>query len=184
MAGLFAQALGAGAYFFVRQAWRVLCGGGGVRPDLWRRHAPLCRDRARVLSRATHGHRCWGAATIFSCAGMALGPADRRLDLRHDRQLRLALTSARSGMGLGAMLIALLFPPFPSRHRAPAPGLDPPTVPSSGSMRPALAGEVCAEPICGLAEGTWYRRMPLPALSPAPLADWQMRPRHVTVALS
>ena len=88
--GLFAQALGAGAYFFVRQLGEFYAVARRLRADLWRRHAALCRDRARVFPDAHHGHgvRC-GRRVLEPRHGA--GPRRRRLDLRHHRQLRLAL---------------------------------------------------------------------------------------------
>ena len=58
-----------------------------------------------------------GASTIFSSLGMALGPVVG--GWIYDTTGSYAwLYIASAGMGLGAMLIALLFPPFPSEQRA------------------------------------------------------------------
>ena len=117
--GLFAQALGAGAYFFVRQlgefyvaaaAFGLIYGGVmPLYPVIAREYFPV-RIMGTVL----------GASTIFSCAGMALGPPIG--GWIYDTTGSYAwLYIGSFGMGLGAMFIALLFPPFPSRRPSAQP---------------------------------------------------------------
>jgi len=116
--GLFAQALGAGAYFFVRQlgefyAVAVVFGliYGGIMPL----YAVIAREYFPMRIMGT----VLGASTIFSSLGMALGPAVG--GWIYDTTGGYGwLYIASAGMGLGAMLIALLFPPFPSQQRAAA----------------------------------------------------------------
>jgi MFS family permease len=119
VAGLFAQALGAGAYFFVRQLGEFYAAAaafgliyGGVMPL----YAVIAREYfpAHIMGTVL------GASTIFSCAGMALGPPIG--GWIYDATGSYAWLYVGSfGMGLGAMLIALLFPPFPSRQSAAQP---------------------------------------------------------------
>ncbi|MBY0319491.1 MAG: MFS transporter [Reyranella sp.] len=119
VAGLFAQALGAGAYFFVHRLGEFYAAAaafgmiyGGVMP--------LYAVIARAYFPARIMGTILGAATIFSCAGMALGPPIG--GWIYDTTDSYAwLYIASFGMGLGAMLIALLFPPFPSRRPAAQP---------------------------------------------------------------
>ena len=84
--GLLIQALAAGAYFFARQLGEfyavALVFGlayGGVMPL----YAVIAREYFPMRIMGT----VFGAATMFSSLGMALGPGGRRLDLRHHRQL-------------------------------------------------------------------------------------------------
>ena len=117
--GLFAQALGAGAYFFVRQLGEFYAAAaafgliyGGVMPL----YSVIAREYFPVRIMGT----VLGASTIFSCAGMALGPPiGGWIYDTTDSYAWLYIGSF--GMGLGAMLIALLFPPFPSRRPAAQP---------------------------------------------------------------
>jgi MFS family permease len=116
--GLFAQALGAGAYFFVRQlgefyAVAVVFGliYGGIMPL----YAVIAREYFPMRIMGT----VLGASTIFSSAGMALGPAIG--GWIYDTTGSYGwLYIASFGIGLGAMAIALFFPPFPSQTRAAA----------------------------------------------------------------
>jgi MFS family permease len=123
--GLFAQALGAGGYFFVHRLGEFYAVAavfgliyGGVMPlytVIAREYFPL-RIMGTVL----------GASVVFSCAGMALGPpVGGWIYDTTDSYGWLYIVSF--GVGLGATLIALLFPPFPSsRPRAYAgPGPHP-----------------------------------------------------------
>ena len=87
-------------------------------PPCFRR--PLYAVIARAYFPARIMGTILGAATIFSCAGMALGPPIG--GWIYDTTDSYAwLYIASFGMGLGAMLIALLFPPFPSRRPAAQP---------------------------------------------------------------
>ena len=88
--GLFAQALGAGAYFFVRQLGEFYAVAavfgliyGGVMPL----YAVIAREYFPMRIMGT----VFGAAAVFSSSWHGAGPRRRRLDLRHHRQLRLAL---------------------------------------------------------------------------------------------
>ena len=113
--GLLAQALGAGAYFFVRQlgefyAVAVVFGliYGGIMPL----YAVIAREYfpMRIIGTII------GASAIFSSGGMALGPAIG--GWIYDTTGSYGwLYIASFGIGLGAMAIALFFPPFPSQTR-------------------------------------------------------------------
>lgn len=117
--GLFAQALGAGAYFFVRQlgefyAVAALFGliYGGIMPL----YAVIAREYFPMRIMGT----VIGASTVFSAGGMALGPAVG--GWIYDTTGSYGwLYIGSFGIGLGAMAIALLFPPFPSQRPATQP---------------------------------------------------------------
>ena len=74
---------------------------GGVMPL----YAVLARDYFGQSIMGT----VFGAATMLSSIGMSLGSARGRLDLRHLRQLFVAVLGS-FGVGLGAMAIAFTFP--------------------------------------------------------------------------
>ena len=59
VAGLLVQALAVGAYLFVESLGGILCPVDRLRPCLRRRHAALCRSRARLFRPAHHGHDVW-----------------------------------------------------------------------------------------------------------------------------
>ncbi|MEA2804950.1 MAG: hypothetical protein QOE49_5045, partial [Rhodospirillaceae bacterium] len=61
-----------------------------------------------------------GAATVFSSLGMALGPAVGGWIFDTTGSYGW-LYIASFGIGLGAVAIALAFPPFPSRRSVPQP---------------------------------------------------------------
>jgi MFS family permease len=117
--GLLAQALGAGAYFFVRQLGEFYAVAfvfgliyGGIMPL----YAVIAREYFPMRIMGT----VLGASTIFSSLGMALGPAVG--GWIYDTTGSYGwLYIASFGIGLGAMAIALLFPPFPSERRVPQP---------------------------------------------------------------
>ena len=116
--GLFAQALGAGAYFFVRQLGEFYAVAfvfgliyGGIMPL----YAVIAREYFPMRIMGT----VLGASTIFSSLGMALGPAVGGWIFDTTGSYGW-LYIASFGIGLGAMAIALLFPPFPSQQRATA----------------------------------------------------------------
>lgn len=117
--GLFAQALGAGAYFFVRQLGEFYAVAavfgliyGGVMPL----YAVIAREYFPMRIMGT----VFGASTIFSSLGMALGPAVG--GWIYDTTGSYGwLYIASFGIGLGAMAIALAFPPFPAQRRVPQP---------------------------------------------------------------
>jgi MFS family permease len=107
--GLFAQALGAGAFFFVREIAGFYAASaafgliyGGVMPL----YAVIAREYfpARIMGTVL------GAATIFSCAGMALGPPIGGW-IYDTTDSYGWLYIASFGIGLGAVLIAMFFPP-------------------------------------------------------------------------
>jgi len=114
--GLFAQALGAGAYFFVRQLsefYAVAAVFGLIYGGIMPLYAVIAREYFPMRIMGT----VLGASTIFSSLGMALGPAVGGWIFDTTGGYGW-LYIASAGMGLGAMLIALLFPPFPSQQRA------------------------------------------------------------------
>ncbi len=137
--GLFAQALGAGAYFFVRQLgefYAVAAVFGLIYGGIMPLYAVIAREYFPMRIMGT----VIGASTVFSAGGMALGPAVGGWDIRHHRQLGW-LYIASFGIGLGAMAIALLFPPFPSQRPVssrPRPGrVEPPQENAAGGQRPS-----------------------------------------------
>lgn len=112
--GLFAQALGAGSYFFVRELGEFYAAAaafgliyGGVMPL----YAVIAREYFPLGIMGT----VLGAATLFSCAGMALGPPIGGW-IYDTTDSYGWLYIASFGIGIGATLIAFLFPPFPSRR--------------------------------------------------------------------
>jgi len=118
--GLFAQALGAGAYFFVRQLGEFYAVAaffgliyGGVMPL----YAVIAREYFPMRIMGT----VFGAAAMVSSLGMALGPALG--GLIYDTTGSYGwLYIGSFAVGLGAVAIALTFPPFPSRRAVgPAP---------------------------------------------------------------
>ena len=117
--GLFAQALGAGAYFFVRQLgefYAVAAVFGLIYGGIMPLYAVIAREYFPMRIMGT----VLGASTIFSSGGMALGPAVG--GWIYDTTGSYGwLYIASFGIGLGAMAIALLFPPFPSQRAAAQP---------------------------------------------------------------
>jgi len=117
--GLFAQALGAGAYFFVRQLgefYAVAAVFGLIYGGIMPLYAVIAREYFPMRIMGT----VLGATTIFSSAGMALGPAVG--GWIYDTTGGYGwLYVASFGIGIGAMLIALLFPPYPSERPVPQP---------------------------------------------------------------
>ncbi|MBL6618141.1 MAG: MFS transporter, partial [Reyranella sp.] len=116
--GLFAQALGAGAYFFVRQLgefYAVAAVFGLIYGGIMPLYAVIAREYFPMRIMGT----VLGAATIFSSGGMALGPALGGWIFDTTGSYGW-LYIASFGMGLGAVAIALFFPPFPSQQRAAA----------------------------------------------------------------
>jgi MFS family permease len=116
--GLFAQALGAGAYFFVRQLgefYAVAAVFGLIYGGIMPLYAVIAREYFPMRIMGT----VLGASTIFSAGGMALGPALGGWIFDTTGSYGW-LYIASFGMGLGAVAIALFFPPFPSQQRAAA----------------------------------------------------------------
>jgi len=110
--GLFAQALGAGGYFFVRQLsefYAVAAVFGLIYGGVMPLYAVIAREYFPMRIMGT----VLGASTIFSCSGMALGPAIGGW-IYETTDSYGWLYIASFGLGLGVMLIALFFPPFPS----------------------------------------------------------------------
>lgn len=113
--GLLIQAVSAGAYFFTRQlgefyAVAVIFGlaYGGVMPL----YAVIAREYFPMRLMGT----VFGAATMLSSLGMALGPAIGGWIF--DTYASYGwLYIGSFGLGLGAAAIALAFPPFASRPR-------------------------------------------------------------------
>jgi MFS family permease len=117
--GLLIQAVAAGAYFFTRQLGEfyavALVFGlayGGVMPL----YAVIAREYFPMRIMGT----VFGAATMVSSLGMALGPAVGGLIYDHTGSYGLLYISS-FGIGLGAVAIALTFPPFPARRTAVQP---------------------------------------------------------------
>ena len=118
--GLFIQALAAGAYFYTRQlgefyAVAIIFGMSyaGVMPL----YAVIAREYFPMRIMGT----VFGAASLVSSLGMALGPAIGGWIFDHFGSYGW-LYIGSFAVGLGATAIALLFPPFPSRvQRAAQP---------------------------------------------------------------
>jgi MFS family permease len=117
--GLLIQAVAAGAYFFTRQLGEfyavALVFGlayGGVMPL----YAVIAREYFPMRIMGT----VFGAASMVSSLGMALGPAVGGLIYDHTGSYGLLYISS-FGIGLGAVAIALTFPPFPARRTAVQP---------------------------------------------------------------
>ena len=114
--GLLIQAVGAGAYFFTRQLGEfyavALVFGlayGGVMPL----YAVIAREYFPMRIMGT----VFGAAAMVSSLGMAFGPAIG--GWIYDTTGSYGwLYIGSFGVGLGAVAIALTFPPFPSERRA------------------------------------------------------------------
>jgi MFS family permease len=118
VAGLLVQAIGAGAYFFVRSlegfySVAAIFGFayGGVMPL----YAVIAREYFGIRIMGT----VIGAATMVSALGMALGPALGGWIFDTFGGYGW-LYIASSAIGFGAAAIALAFPPFPSERRMDA----------------------------------------------------------------
>lgn len=116
VAGLLAQALSAGAYFFVRQLGEFYAAAavfgliyGGVMPL----YAVIAREYFPMRIMGT----VLGASTIFSCTGMAVGPPFGGWICDTTGSYGWLFLGS-FGIGHGATLIALFFPSFPSRQQA------------------------------------------------------------------
>jgi MFS family permease len=116
--GLLIQAVAAGAYFFTRQlgefyAVAIVFGFtyGGVMPL----YAVIAREYFPLRIMGT----VFGAAAMISSLGMALGPAIGGWIFDTTGSYGW-LYLGSFGIGLGAVAIALTFPPFPSQKRAVA----------------------------------------------------------------
>ena len=107
------QALAAGAYFFVRQLGEFYAVAavfgltyGGVMPL----YAVIAREYFPMRIMGT----VFGAATLVSSLGMALGPAVGGWIFDHFGTYGW-LYIGSFAVGLGAVAIALFLPPLPSR---------------------------------------------------------------------
>ncbi len=118
--GLFAQALGAGAYFFVRQLgefYAVAAVFGLIYGGIMPLYAVIARE---YFPMRITGHGAAAPRPSSRACGMALGPVVG--GWIYDTTGSYGwLYIASAGMGMGAMLIALLFPPFPSQRPVPQP---------------------------------------------------------------
>jgi len=117
VAGLMIQAVGAGSYYFTRDAGEfyavaILFGMayGGVMPL----YAVLAREYFPLRIMGT----VFGGAAMVSSLGMALGPAVGGW-IFDTFQGYGYLYIASFGIGLAAVAIALAFPPLPSLQRGP-----------------------------------------------------------------
>ena len=115
VAGLMVQALGAGSYYFTRDvgefyAVAILFGMayGGVMPL----YAVIAREYFPMRIMGT----VFGGAAMISSLGMALGPAVGGWIFDTFGGYGF-LYIASFGIGLAAVAIALVFPPFPSEAR-------------------------------------------------------------------
>ena len=114
--GLLIQAFAAGAYYFAHElgefyAVAVIFGMsyGGVMPL----YAVIAREYFPMRMMGT----VFGAATMVSSLGMALGPALGGIIFDHFGGYGWLYVGSFA-VGLGATAIALTFPPLPSRQRA------------------------------------------------------------------
>ena len=119
IAGLLIQALAAGAFVFAMRLgdfYAVAATFGFAYGGVMPLYAVLAREYfgQRILGAV------FGAAAMVSSVGMALGPAIGGWIF--DMFGRYTWMYVYSGaIGLGAVMIALAFPPFPREARAPAP---------------------------------------------------------------
>jgi MFS family permease len=111
--GLFIQALGAGAYFFTRELsefYGVAIVFGMTYAGVMPLYAVIAREYFPMRIMGT----VFGAASMVSSLGMALGPAMGGWIFDHFGSYGWLYVGSFA-VGLGATAIALLFPPFPSR---------------------------------------------------------------------
>jgi MFS family permease len=114
--GLMIQALAAGAYFFARELsafYGVAIVFGMTYAGVMPLYAVIAREYFPMRIMGT----VFGAATMVSCMGMALGPALGGWVFDHFGSYGW-LYIGSFAVGLGAAAIALAFPPLPSRTRA------------------------------------------------------------------
>ncbi|HVM85567.1 MAG TPA: MFS transporter, partial [Candidatus Binatia bacterium] len=116
--GLLVQAVGAGAYFFVRNSegfYSVAAVFGFAYGGVMPLYAVIAREYFGIRIMGT----VFGAAAMVSSLGMSLGPAAGGWIFDTFGSYGW-LYVASSAMGFGAAAIALAFPPFPSQRRAAA----------------------------------------------------------------
>ena len=113
--GLMIQALGAGAYFFTRQLgefYAVAIVFGATYAGVMPLYAVIAREYFPMRIMGT----VFGAASMISALGMALGPALGGWVFDHFGTYGW-LYIGSFAVGTGAAAIALFFPPFPSRQQ-------------------------------------------------------------------
>jgi MFS family permease len=117
--GLLIQAAGAGAYYFARglsEFYSVALVFGMAYGGVMPLYAVIAREYFPMRIMGT----VFGAAAMISSLGMALGPAVG--GWIYDTSGSYGwLYIGSFGMGLGAVAIALAFPPFPSRRPVAQP---------------------------------------------------------------
>ena len=117
--GLMIQALGAGAYFFTRQVgefYGVAIVFGATYAGVMPLYAVIAREYFPLRIMGT----VFGAASMISALGMALGPALGGWVFDHFGAYGWLYVGSFA-VGLGAAAIALFFPPFPSHLRKVQP---------------------------------------------------------------
>jgi len=117
--GLMIQALGAGAYFFTRQVgefYGVAIVFGATYAGVMPLYAVIAREYFPLRIMGT----VFGAASMISALGMALGPALGGWVFDHFGAYGWLYVGSFA-VGLGAAAIALFFPPFPSQLRKVQP---------------------------------------------------------------
>jgi MFS family permease len=117
--GLMIQALGAGAYFFTRQVgefYAVAIVFGATYAGVMPLYAVIAREYFPLRIMGT----VFGAASLISALGMALGPALGGWVFDHFGAYGW-LYIGSFAVGLGAAAIAVFFPPFPSQLRKAQP---------------------------------------------------------------
>jgi MFS family permease len=118
VAGLLIQAFGAGAYFFARDLaafYSVAVVFGMTYAGVMPLYAVIAREYFPMRIMGT----VFGAATLASCLGMGLGPMLGGWVFDHFGAYDW-LYIGSAAVGLGAVAIALLFPPFPARQQRAA----------------------------------------------------------------
>jgi MFS family permease len=116
--GLLIQAFAAGAYFYTREVgefYAVAVVFGVAYAGVMPLYAVIAREYFPMRIMGT----VFGGAAMISSLGMALGPAIGGWIFDHFGSYGWLYVGSFA-VGIGATLIALLFPPFPSRQRAAA----------------------------------------------------------------
>lgn len=116
VAGLLIQAIAAGAYFYTREAgefYVVAAIFGAAYAGVMPLYAVIAREYFPMRIMGT----VFGAAAMISSLGMALGPAIGGWIFDTFGTYGWLYVGSFA-VGIGATLIALLFPPFPSRQPA------------------------------------------------------------------
>ncbi|HSI01662.1 MAG TPA: MFS transporter [Reyranella sp.] len=116
--GLLIQAFAAGAYFYTREVgefYAVAVVFGAAYAGVMPLYAVIAREYFPMRIMGT----VFGGAAMISSLGMALGPAIGGWIFDHFGSYGWLYVGSFA-VGIGATLIALLFPPFPSQQRAAA----------------------------------------------------------------